>query len=71
MFIFAIKFVKYNRSPDEMIRQLAVDHETVVCTVRQIFPIVDTVNDEPSADLPPQRMPVREKTVRLLRCMLQ
>ena len=45
-----------------MIRQLVVDHETVVRTERQVFPIVDAENDEPSADLPPQRMPVHEKT---------
>ena len=54
-----------------MIRQLVVDHETVVRTERQVFPIVDAENDEPSADLPPQHMPVHEKTAWLLRCMLQ
>ena len=71
MFIFAINFGKYNRGPDEMIPQLVVDHKTVVRTVREIFPIVDATNDESSADLPPQRMPVHKKTAWLLRCMLQ
>ena len=47
---------------ESMIRLLIIGQEAVVRTARSIFPLVDRVNDEPSADLLTQRMQVHEKT---------
>ena len=60
-------------TPDamEMVRQLVADQETVVRTAREIFPVVDQANDEPTADLLTQRMQVHEKTAWMLRSLLQ
>jgi starvation-inducible DNA-binding protein len=55
----------------EMIRLLAEGQEAVVRTARSIFPIVDQVNDEPSADLMTQRMQVHEKNAWMLRSLLE
>jgi len=55
----------------EMIRQLMEGQEAVVRTARAIFPVVDAVNDEPTADLLTQRMQVHEKNAWMLRSMLE
>lgn len=55
---------------NEMLRQLVRDHEAVVRTAREIFPIVDEARDEPTADLLTQRMQLHEKTAWMLRSML-
>jgi len=55
---------------DEMIRQLVEGQEAVVRTARSIFPVVDKVSDEPTADLLTQRMQVHEKTAWMLRVLL-
>jgi starvation-inducible DNA-binding protein len=55
----------------EMIGQLVADQETVVRTAREIFPLVDTASDEPTADLLTQRMQIHEKTAWMLRSLLQ
>jgi starvation-inducible DNA-binding protein len=55
----------------EMIRQLVEGQEAVVRTARAIFPVVDAVNDEPTADLLTQRMQVHEKNAWMLRSMLE
>ena len=57
-------------SADEMIAQLMRDQETVVRTAREVFPIAERAQDEPSADLLTQRMQVHEKTAWMLRSML-
>ncbi len=54
----------------EMIRQLVIGQETVVRTAREIFPLVERVNDEPTADLLTQRMQIHEKNAWMLRSML-
>ncbi|MBC5797014.1 MAG: Dps family protein [Sphaerospermopsis sp.] len=54
----------------EMIQLLVEGQEAVVRTARSIFPLVDEVNDEPSADLLTQRMQVHEKTAWMLRSLL-
>jgi starvation-inducible DNA-binding protein len=41
---------------EDMIRELVAGQEAVVKTARSVFPLVDKVNDEPSADLLTQRM---------------
>ncbi|MBW4563025.1 MAG: DNA starvation/stationary phase protection protein [Mojavia pulchra JT2-VF2] len=55
----------------EMIRLLVEGQEAVVRTARSIFPVVDEVNDEPTADLLTQRMQVHEKTAWMLRSLLE
>ena len=57
-------------SADEMIRRLVEGQEAVVRTARSIFPVVDRVHDEPTADLLTQRMQVHEKTAWMLRSLL-
>jgi len=56
---------------DEMIRQLVQGQESVARTAREIFPLVDKVNDEPTADLLTQRLQVHEKTAWMLRSLLE
>lgn len=56
---------------EAMIQQLVEGQETVVRTARSVFPLVDTANDEPTADLLTQRMQVHEKTAWMLRSLLE
>ncbi|WP_218082613.1 Dps family protein [Anthocerotibacter panamensis] len=56
---------------EEMIQLLVEGQEAVVRTARSIFPLVDKVNDEPTADLLTQRMQVHEKTAWMLRSLLE
>lgn len=55
----------------DMIRLLLEGHEAVIRTARSIFPVVDGVHDEPSADLLTQRMQIHEKTGWMLRSLLE
>jgi len=55
---------------EDMIRELVAGQEAVVKTARSVFPLVEKVNDEPSADLLTQRMQVHEKTAWMLRSLL-
>jgi starvation-inducible DNA-binding protein len=55
---------------EEMIRKLVEGQEAVVRTARSVFPVVDRVGDEPTADLLTQRMQVHEKTAWMLRSLL-
>ena len=55
---------------DNMVRELVTGQETVVRTAREIFPTVESANDEPTADLLTQRMQVHEKNAWMLRSML-
>ncbi|MEM6274087.1 MAG: Dps family protein [Myxococcota bacterium] len=59
-------------TPDaqEMIRQLVIGQETVVRTAREVFPVAEGANDEPTADLLTQRMQLHEKNAWMLRSML-
>ena len=58
-----------NVAADEMVKQLARDHETVAKTAREVFPLCDKASDEPTADLLTQRMQLHEKTAWMLRSM--
>ena len=58
-------------SAPDMIRLLVEGQEAVARTARSVFPLVDKVNDEPSADLLTQRMQVHEKTAWMLRSLLE
>ena len=55
----------------EMIRLLVEGQEAVVRTARSIFPVVDQVSDEPTADLLTQRMQIHEKNAWMLRSLLE
>jgi len=55
---------------EEMITQLVQGQEAVVRTARSLFPLLDKVSDEPTADLLTQRMQVHEKTAWMLRSLL-
>ncbi|MES1025799.1 Dps family protein [Gloeocapsa sp. BRSZ] len=56
---------------EDMIRLLVEGQEAVVRTARSIFPVVERVNDEPTADLLTQRMQVHEKNAWMLRSLLE
>ncbi|MBT0959918.1 Dps family protein [Denitromonas iodatirespirans] len=55
---------------EEMIRQLVKGQEAVVRTAREIMPLADEADDEPTCDLLTQRMQVHEKTAWMLRSLL-
>lgn len=55
----------------DMVKLLVEGQEAVVRTARSVFPLVDKVNDEPTADLLTQRMQVHEKTAWMLRSLLE
>jgi len=67
----AIKETKGVPAATDMIKLLVDGQETVVRTARSIFPLVDKVNDESTADLLTQRMQVHEKTAWMLRSLLE
>ena len=54
----------------QMIKLLVEGQEAVTRTARKLFPLVDKVSDEPTADLLTQRMQVHEKTAWMLRALL-
>ena len=55
---------------EEMIKLLVEGQEAVVRTARGIFPLLEKVSDEPTADLLTQRMQIHEKTAWMLRSLL-
>lgn len=56
---------------EDMIRQLVLAREAVVRTARNMLPVVNEADDEPTLDLLTQRMQVHEKTAWMLRSLLQ
>ncbi|MBA2491716.1 MAG: DNA starvation/stationary phase protection protein [Gammaproteobacteria bacterium] len=56
---------------EEMIRQLVVGQESVIATMRSIFPVADDAGDEATADLLTQRMRIHEKNAWMLRSHLE
>ncbi len=55
---------------EEMIKLLVEGQEAVCRTARSIFPIIEKVSDEPTADLLTQRLQLHEKTAWMLRSLL-
>lgn len=55
----------------EMIRLLISAQETVARTARALFPVADSANDQPTADVLTQRIDVHEKTAWMLRSLLE
>jgi starvation-inducible DNA-binding protein len=56
---------------EQMIRLLIDGQEAVVRTAREVLPLADRANDEPSVDLLTQRMQVHEKNAWMLRSLLK
>jgi starvation-inducible DNA-binding protein len=55
----------------DMIRLLVAAQEATARTAREVFPLVEKANDQPTADLLTQRMEVHEKTAWMLRSLLE
>ena len=55
----------------QMIRHLVTAQEATARTARNLFPVVDAANDQPTADLLTQRLEVHEKTAWMLRSLLE
>ncbi len=55
----------------DMVRHLVTAQEATARTARQLFPVVNAANDQPTADLLTQRMEVHEKTAWMLRSLLE
>ncbi len=55
----------------EMVRNLVSDNETVVRTARELLPLADEANDQPTVDLLVGRMQVHEKAAWMLRSLLE
>jgi starvation-inducible DNA-binding protein len=53
-----------------MIRSLVKGHEAVAKTARNVFPLAEAANDQPTADLLTQRLQTHEKTAWMLRSLL-
>ena len=54
----------------EMIANLVTAHETLIRTVRNVFPRAGEAHDEATVDLMTQRIQVHEKTAWMLRSLL-
>lgn len=55
----------------EMVRILVEGHEGVARTAREMFPLAEKADDEPTADLLTQRLTVHEQTAWMLRSLLE
>ena len=55
----------------DMVRLLVQGHEAVARTARELFPVADKANDQPTADLLTQRLTVHEQTAWMLRSLLE
>ena len=67
----SIKEVEGVPKATEMIRLLVAAQEATARTARDLFPLLDKANDQPSADLVTQRLEVHEKTAWMLRSLLE
>ncbi|OGA99377.1 MAG: DNA starvation/stationary phase protection protein [Burkholderiales bacterium RIFCSPHIGHO2_12_FULL_69_20] len=67
----SIKEVEGVPKATEMIRLLVAAQEATARTARQLFPVVDAANDQPTADVLTQRLDVHEKTAWMLRSLLE
>jgi starvation-inducible DNA-binding protein len=55
----------------DMIKLLVAAQEATARTARELFPLVDKANDQPTADVLTQRLDVHEKTAWMLRSLLE
>ena len=56
---------------EDMVRHLVKAQEATAKTARKLFPVVDSANDQPTADVLTQRIDVHEKTAWMLRSLLE
>ncbi len=56
---------------EKMVRLLIEGQEAIVKTAREVIPIADKANDEPTLDLLTQRMQIHEKNAWMLRSLLK
>jgi len=69
--IASIKEVEGVPRATDMIRHLVDAQEATARTARELFPVVNAANDQPTADLLTQRLEVHEKTAWMLRSLLE
>ena len=55
----------------DMVRHLVAAQEATARTARELFPLTEEANDQPTADLLTQRLDVHEKTAWMLRSLLE
>jgi len=67
----SIKEVEGVPKANEMVRHLVAAQEATARTARQLFPVVNDANDQPTADILTQRLEVHEKTAWMLRSLLE
>ncbi|MFN4237898.1 MAG: Dps family protein [Vogesella sp.] len=67
----SIKEVEGVPKATDMIRHLVAAQEATARTARKLFPVVDSANDQPTADVLTQRLDVHEKTAWMLRSLLE
>ena len=67
----SIKEVEGVPRATDMIRRLVDAQEATARTARNLFPVVNEANDQPTADLLTQRLEVHEKTAWMLRSLLE
>lgn len=67
----SIKEVEGVPKATDMIRHLVAAQEATARTARQLFSLVDNVDDQPTADVLTQRIDVHEKTAWMLRSLLE
>jgi starvation-inducible DNA-binding protein len=67
----SIKEVEGVPKAEDMVRHLVAAQEATARTARNLFPVVDEANDQPTADVLTQRIDVHEKTAWMLRSLLE
>lgn len=67
----SIKEVEGVPKATDMVRHLVATQEATARTARNLFALVDKVNDQPTADVLTQRIDVHEKTAWMLRSLLE
>ena len=67
----SIKEIEGQPKATDMIRHLVAAQEATARTARNLFPMVNQANDQPTADLLTQRLEVHEKTAWMLRSLLE
>jgi starvation-inducible DNA-binding protein len=67
----SIKDVEGVPKATDMVRHLVAAQEATARTARELLPVVDAANDQPTADLLTQRLEVHEKTAWMLRSLLE
>ena len=67
----SIKEVNGVPKAEEMVHHLVLAQEATARTARNLYPVVDKANDQPTADLLTQRIEIHEKTAWMLRSILE